>query len=67
VYIEFDFLEVKVPVIFLGTEGFSLRREGRYLRISKRLWLIMLSRVLLPPPIITSAITPYFTATTKLF
>jgi len=22
--------EVKVPIIFLGTVGFSLRREGRY-------------------------------------
>ena len=27
---EFDMFEVKVPIIFLGTVGFSLRREGRY-------------------------------------
>jgi hypothetical protein len=26
---EFDMFEVKVSVIFLGTVGFSLRREGR--------------------------------------
>jgi hypothetical protein len=30
VCIEFDMFEVKVPIIFLGTVGFSLRREGRY-------------------------------------
>jgi hypothetical protein len=28
--IEFEFLKVKVPIIFLGTEGFSRRRDGRY-------------------------------------
>jgi hypothetical protein len=27
---EFDIFEVKVPIIFLGTVGFSLRREGHY-------------------------------------
>jgi hypothetical protein len=30
VCIEFKLLKVKVPMIFLGTVGFSLRREGRY-------------------------------------
>jgi len=30
VCIEFELLEVKVPMTFLGTEGFSLRRDGRY-------------------------------------
>jgi hypothetical protein len=30
IYTEFDMFEVKVPIIFLGTVGFSLRREGRY-------------------------------------
>jgi hypothetical protein len=29
-YTEFGILKVKVPMIFLGTEGFSLRRDGRY-------------------------------------
>jgi hypothetical protein len=29
VCIEFELLEVKVPIIFLGTVGFSLHREGR--------------------------------------
>jgi hypothetical protein len=24
-------LKVKVPLIFLGTQGFSARREGRYI------------------------------------
>jgi hypothetical protein len=27
--IEFELLEVKVPIVFLGTEGFSLRRDRR--------------------------------------
>jgi hypothetical protein len=27
---EFEMLKVKVPINFLGTVGFSLRREGRY-------------------------------------
>jgi hypothetical protein len=26
---DFEMLKVKVPIIFLGTAGFSLRREGR--------------------------------------
>ena len=26
---EFELLKVKVPIIFLGTVGFSLLREGR--------------------------------------
>jgi len=26
---EFEMLQVKVPIIFLGTVGFSLPREGR--------------------------------------
>jgi hypothetical protein len=26
---DFEILKVKVPIIFLGTVGFSLRREGR--------------------------------------
>ena len=30
VYTEFVLLEVKVPIVFLGTVGFSLRRDGRY-------------------------------------
>jgi hypothetical protein len=29
VYTEFEMLKVKVPIIFLGTVGFSLPREGR--------------------------------------
>jgi hypothetical protein len=28
-YIEFEMLKVKVPIIFLGTVGFSPRRDGR--------------------------------------
>ena len=28
---EFDIFQVEVHIIFLGTVGFSLRREGRYL------------------------------------
>jgi hypothetical protein len=28
-YIEFEMLKVKVLIIFLGTVGFSLRRDGR--------------------------------------
>jgi hypothetical protein len=27
----FEMLEVKVPIVFLGTVGFSPPREGRYL------------------------------------
>lgn len=27
---EFEMLKVKVPIIFLGTVGFSSLREGRY-------------------------------------
>jgi hypothetical protein len=30
VCIEFELLQVKVPIVFLGTVGFSLPREGRY-------------------------------------
>jgi hypothetical protein len=30
VCIEFEVVKVKVPIIFLGTVGFSLRRDGRY-------------------------------------
>jgi hypothetical protein len=30
VYTEFEMLKVKVPIIFHGTVGFSLPREGRY-------------------------------------
>jgi len=30
VYTEFELLEVKVPIIFLGTAGFSPPREGCY-------------------------------------
>lgn len=29
VYAEFELLKVKVPVVFLGTMGFSLRRDRR--------------------------------------
>jgi hypothetical protein len=28
---EFEMLKIKVPIIFLGTVGFSPPREGRYL------------------------------------
>jgi len=28
---EFEMLKVKVPIVFLGTVGFSLPREGRYI------------------------------------
>ena len=31
VYAESELLKVKVPIIFLGTVGFSLRRDGRYM------------------------------------
>ena len=34
IYEVFDVFEVEVPVIFLGTEGFSPRRDGRYVTIS---------------------------------
>jgi hypothetical protein len=27
---DFEMLKFKVPIIFLGTVGFSLRRDGRY-------------------------------------
>jgi hypothetical protein len=27
-----ELLKVKVPVVFLGTVGFSLRRDGRYMQ-----------------------------------
>jgi hypothetical protein len=30
VYTESELLEVKVPMVFLGTVGFSPRRDGRY-------------------------------------
>ena len=29
---DFEMFKVKVPIVFLGTVGFSLRREGRYLK-----------------------------------
>jgi hypothetical protein len=32
VYRGSELLKVKVPVIFLGTVGFSLRRDGRYVK-----------------------------------
>jgi len=41
--------------------------QNRYSSISKRLWLIILSIVLLPSLIVAFIITPYFIATTKLF
>jgi len=28
---DFERVKVKVPIIFFGTEGFSARRDGRYL------------------------------------
>jgi hypothetical protein len=28
---DFKILEVKVPIVFFGTQGFSARRDGRYL------------------------------------
>jgi hypothetical protein len=31
VFTEFELLEVKVPIIFLGTAGFSHPRDARYL------------------------------------
>jgi hypothetical protein len=31
VCLEPELLKVKVPIIFLGTVGFSPRREGRYM------------------------------------
>ena len=30
IYAESELLKVKVPIVFLGTVGFSLRRDGRY-------------------------------------
>jgi hypothetical protein len=32
---DFKILEVKVPIIFSGTQGFPLRRDGRYCTIYK--------------------------------
>ena len=29
---EFEMLEVKVPIVFFGTQGFSAHRDGRYCR-----------------------------------
>jgi hypothetical protein len=34
VYIEFELLQVKIPIVFLATACFSLRSEGYYLRIN---------------------------------
>jgi hypothetical protein len=28
--VEFEMCKVKVPLVFLGTQGFSARKEGRY-------------------------------------
>jgi hypothetical protein len=39
--IDFEILKVKVPIRFLGTMGFSLRREGRY---SSQLALLYLNK-----------------------
>ena len=39
VEIDSEVLEVKVPLIFLSTGGFSLRREGRY----QQRWLFKLA------------------------
>lgn len=36
---EFEMLQVKVPISFLGTVGFSLRREGRYRVLRDRRWM----------------------------
>ena len=33
-FVEFELVEVKVPISFFGTVGFSLRREGRYIEES---------------------------------
>jgi hypothetical protein len=33
VYRKSELLEVKVPSIFFGTRGFSLRRDGRYVYV----------------------------------
>lgn len=35
--IDSEMFGVKVPLVFLGTEGFSLRREGRYI---SSLWIL---------------------------
>ncbi len=36
---EYGLLEVEVPIIFLGTAGFSAHREGRYVR-KLSIWMI---------------------------
>ena len=28
---DFDMFEVKVPIVFFGTQGFSAHRDGRYI------------------------------------
>ena len=33
---EFDRFEVKVPIIFFATAGFSVRRDARYMRFVNR-------------------------------
>jgi hypothetical protein len=32
--IDFEIPEVKVPVIFSGTQGFPVRRDGRYITLA---------------------------------
>ena len=46
VYTDFKILKVKVPVIFLGTVGFSLRRDGRYYLYQLLLLLVHCAGVL---------------------
>ena len=41
---DFEMLKVKVPVIFLGTVGFSLRRDGRKHRYVYRVSIALRSK-----------------------
>jgi hypothetical protein len=45
VCIEFELLKVKVPSVFLGTVGFSLRRDGRYMTCISKVELALTSEV----------------------
>ena len=51
---DFKILEIKVPIIFSGTQGFPLHRDGRYQRKSSKTACVgyvlgMLSKLATPP------------------
>ena len=46
-YIDFEMIKVKVPMKFLGTAGFSLRRDGHYsLSIQKRMLISLIAGII---------------------